>query len=292
MSSTRPSRDGRGVRHTTGGEHDRLKRAVLQPVQCWDKKWADSKNGRNLQVFKWVKSDRQVDFDDDDEDDEAEQTSAARPAGEEEAPASSTMDETAASTPAVIGEDEDEEEAANDDTKKPDSSAQKEEQHKPESPVKAKAEVALPNAGQEDKTPSTIKQTKVQQLQEEESVENDDDRPLVFTPSLETPVETEANTPQDFESMSPVPTRADEITREVEAELVVEELDRGQAEMEEEMEEKVVEQEKKNPHHPRPTANGQESTMDIDSTPASDAAGGETPSVDSAMDIDEPSKAT
>jgi len=34
MTSTRP-REGRGVRNTAGGEHDRLKRAVLQPVQCW-----------------------------------------------------------------------------------------------------------------------------------------------------------------------------------------------------------------------------------------------------------------
>ncbi|KAG0253074.1 hypothetical protein DFQ27_007685, partial [Actinomortierella ambigua] len=82
MSSTRPSRDGRGVRHTAGGDHDRLKRAVLQPVQCWDKRWADSKNGKNLQVFKWVKSDRQVDFDDDDDDDEVEQINASRPTGE------------------------------------------------------------------------------------------------------------------------------------------------------------------------------------------------------------------
>ncbi|KAK3808258.1 MAG: hypothetical protein J3R72DRAFT_87837 [Linnemannia gamsii] len=54
MTSTRP-REGRGVRNAAGGEHDRLKRAVLQPVQCWDKKWAESKNGKQLQVFKWVK---------------------------------------------------------------------------------------------------------------------------------------------------------------------------------------------------------------------------------------------
>ncbi|OAQ31308.1 hypothetical protein K457DRAFT_392328 [Linnemannia elongata AG-77] len=77
MTSTRP-REGRGVRNAAGGEHDRLKRAVLQPVQCWDKKWAESKNGKQLQVFKWVKSDRQVDFDDDDDDEEIEQAPIPR----------------------------------------------------------------------------------------------------------------------------------------------------------------------------------------------------------------------
>ncbi|KAG0277124.1 hypothetical protein BGZ97_009956, partial [Linnemannia gamsii] len=77
MTSTRP-REGRGIRNAAGGEHDRLKRAVLQPVQCWDKKWAESKNGKQLQVFKWVKSDRQVDFDDDDDDEEVEQAPIPR----------------------------------------------------------------------------------------------------------------------------------------------------------------------------------------------------------------------
>ncbi|RUS22018.1 hypothetical protein BC937DRAFT_90649 [Endogone sp. FLAS-F59071] len=54
MTSTRPGRQERGVRYAAN-DQDRLKRALPQPVQPWDKKWAALKNGRHLQVFKWVK---------------------------------------------------------------------------------------------------------------------------------------------------------------------------------------------------------------------------------------------
>ncbi|KAL1918356.1 uncharacterized protein VTP21DRAFT_3016 [Calcarisporiella thermophila] len=66
MSSTRPSREDRNFRYASS-ENERLKRALLQPVQAWEKKWTASKNGKNFQVFKWVKSDRQLSFDDEEE---------------------------------------------------------------------------------------------------------------------------------------------------------------------------------------------------------------------------------
>ncbi|KAG0279618.1 hypothetical protein BGZ96_001893 [Linnemannia gamsii] len=245
MTSTRP-REGRGVRNAAGGEHDRLKRAVLQPVQCWDKKWAESKNGKQLQVFKWVKSDRQVDFDDDDDDEEIEQAPIPRQVEEEVGtpiPALPTLqdaDDTTASTPAQTGEDDDEDDA------------------------RPSISVSLTMAGS-----STHPETLAQKLIREEtkginnsggstggSIEDDDEddtdssRPLVFTPSLETPVETQANTPQDFESMSPAPMMmdSDDFKREAEVDLVVKGLDQGQAEMEEEMEEKLVVKEKEQHH--------------------------------------------
>lgn len=87
--------------------------------------------------------------------------------------------------------------------------------------------------------------------EDDDEDDTDSNRPLVFTPSLETPVETQANTPQDFESMSPAPMMmdSDDLKREVEVDLVVKGLDQGQAEMEEEMEEKLVVKEKEQHHH-------------------------------------------
>ncbi|KAG0234910.1 hypothetical protein BGX31_004419 [Mortierella sp. GBA43] len=237
MTSTRP-REGRGIRHAAGGEHDRLKRAVLQPVQCWDKRWTESKNGRQLQVFKWV---RQVDFDDDDDDDEVEQVSAPRPAEEEvgtPAPALPTLqdpDDTTASTPAQTVEDDEEDDA--------------------EGPVKSSAHPLAQSYSAGDRRPSltsrpdiTIRKASRDDSNAPQDIEGGDDdeddtdsnRPLVFTPSLETPVDTQANTPQDFESMSPAPVEMDELKREARVEMVVQGLDQGQAEMEDEMENNVV----------------------------------------------------
>ncbi|KAF9897653.1 hypothetical protein BX616_005200 [Lobosporangium transversale] len=276
MTSTRP-REGRSVRNAVGGEHDRLKRAVLQPVQCWDKKWTESKNGKGLQVFKWVKcffifsssiADRQVDFDEEDDDDEIEQIPAPRPAEEIEevgtpAPALPTLqdvDDTTVSTPAQTGEEDEEDE--------------------PEGPIKPPPSHPLSQSYSEpDRRPSTSshpgetnapsKSTarddnmirvmpvgsgvigsrgRAHNVVDDEEDDTDSSRPLVFTPSLETPVDTQANTPQDFESMSPTPVEADEYKRDAQVELVVKSLDEGQAEMEEEMEEEEVEKEKEYEH--------------------------------------------
>ncbi|KAF9434993.1 hypothetical protein BGZ76_007080 [Entomortierella beljakovae] len=245
MTSTRP-REGRGVRQSAGGEHDRLKRAVLQPVQCWDKKWTDSKNGKQMQVFKWVRSDRQVDFDDEDDDDEIEQVPAPRQVEETEEvgtpiPPLPTLqelqdaDDTTASTPAQTGEDDDDDD---DNDPPPKTSTHPLAQSYSESDRRLSApEIASQKSTRNDK--------KVIQEDRDGDDEEDTDssRPLVFTPSLETPVETQANTPQDFESMSPVPVAIDEFKREAEVEMVVKGLDEGQAEMEEEMEEVEVEKE-------------------------------------------------
>ncbi|KAG0374054.1 hypothetical protein BGX24_010894 [Mortierella sp. AD032] len=289
MTSTRP-REGRGVRNAAGGEHDRLKRAVLQPVQCWDKKWAESKNGKQLQVFKWVKSDRQVEFDDEDEDEEIEQAPIPRQIEEEVGtpiPALPTLqdaDDTNASTPAQTGEDDDEDDIVStttintmNTTKAP-----------PSNPPAHISDSTSPTLSKTEKRPSlsassstlagssSHPETLAQKLIREEtkglnnnsnnttamstttagSTEDDDEddtdssRPLVFTPSLETPVETQANTPQDFESMSPAPMMmdSDDLKREADVELVVKGLDEGQAEMEEEMEEKLVVKEQHHQH--------------------------------------------
>ncbi|KAF9171338.1 hypothetical protein BGX20_007762 [Mortierella sp. AD010] len=267
MTSTRP-REGRGVRHTAGGEHDRLKRAVLQPVQCWDKKWTDSKNGKQLQVFKWVKSDRQVDFDDDDDDEEIEQAPVPHQAEEIEevgtpAPALPTLqdaDDTTASTPMQTGEEDDEDDG--DGPPKtgshPLSQSYSEADRRPSS--SGRLEIMSQTSGRHDK--------KI--IQEDRDGDDEDDtdssRPLVFTPSLETPIETQANTPQDFESMSPAPVEIDELKREAQVEMVVKGLDEGQAEMEEEMEEVVV----KEKEHAHPASNGidEAQSVAVDSTRA------------------------
>ncbi|CAO3568575.1 unnamed protein product [Mortierella alpina] len=246
MTSTRP-REGRGIRHTAGGEHDRLKRAVLQPVQCWDKKWTESKNGKQLLVYKWVKSDRQVELDDDDDEEEMEQAPAPRQTEEEvgtPAPALPTLqdaDDTTASTPAQTGEDDDEDEA--DVVTKPSS-------HPPSHPEHEKR--TLTAMRPESATQKLIREESRGLRSSRDGDDDEDDtesnRPLVFTPSLETPIETQANTPQDFESMSPAPVEIDsDLKREVVVDMVVKGLDEGQAEMEEAMEEVVV-KEKEHPH--------------------------------------------
>lgn len=285
MTSTRP-REGRGVRNAAGGEHDRLKRAVLQPVQCWDKKWAESKNGKQLQVFKWVKSDRQVDFDDDDDDEEIEQAPIPRQIEEEVGtpiPALPTLqdaDDTGASTPAQTGEDDDEDDAVSTTTTNTTttninktSTSNPPATHTSTSPTLSKTEkrpsisVSSTLAGSSSSHPETLAQKLIREetkglansggsttggsTEDDDEDDTDSSRPLVFTPSLETPVETQANTPQDFESMSPAPMMmdSDDLKREAEVDLVVKGLDQGQAEMEEEMEEKLVVKEKEQHHH-------------------------------------------
>ncbi|KAG9067728.1 hypothetical protein KI688_011315 [Linnemannia hyalina] len=284
MTSTRP-REGRGVRNAAGGEHDRLKRAVLQPVQCWDKKWAESKNGKQLQVFKWVKSDRQVDFDDDEDDEEIEQAPIPRQVEEEVGtpiPALPTLqdaDDTGASTPAQTGEDDDEDDAVSTttnttttNTNKP-STSNPPATHTSTSPTLSKTErrpsisVSSTLTGSGSSHPETLARKLIREetrglnnsggsttggsIEDDDEDDTDSSRPLVFTPSLETPVETQANTPQDFESMSPAPMMmdSDEFKRGAEVDLVVKGLDQGQAEMEEEMEEKLVVKEKEQHHH-------------------------------------------
>ncbi|KAF8933659.1 hypothetical protein BGZ58_006199 [Dissophora ornata] len=260
MTSTRP-REGRGVRHAAGGEHDRLKRAVLQPVQCWDKKWTESKNGKQLQVFKWVKSDRQVDFDDEDEDDEIEQVPAPRLAEEEvgtPAPTLPTLqdaDDTTVSTPAQTGE-EDEDDDVDILPKSgthPLSQSFSQSDRRPS--LSAHTESASQKSTRDDK-----KALRGGRDGDDDEEDTDSNRPLVFTPSLETPVETQANTPQDFESMSPAPVEVDDLKHEVQVEMVVKGLDEGQAEMEDEMEEVVV----KEKEHPHPVTERDEATQGMD----------------------------
>ncbi|KAG0259210.1 hypothetical protein BG011_002800 [Mortierella polycephala] len=302
MTSTRP-REGRGVRHAAGGDHDRLKRAVLQPVQCWDKKWTESKNGKQLKVFKWVKckgisnTDRQVDFDDDDEDEEIEQAPAPRQTEEEvgtPAPALPTLqdaDDTTPSTPAQTGEEDDEEDT---DNQAKSVSTQPYNEIEKRAPSTTHPEKAAKEAtGVRSKAPQSDRDG-------DDDEDTDSGRPLVFTPSLETPIETQANTPQDFESMSPAPIENDELNREAEVELVVKGLDEGQAEMEEEMEEVVV---KEKEHLQPPTddsanpktedqalqsmdAENKESTI---GGPTSDSVAGSSSVVDeNRMDVDPP----
>ncbi|KAG0056192.1 hypothetical protein BGZ83_006101 [Gryganskiella cystojenkinii] len=255
MSSTRP-REGRGIRNNAGGDHDRLKRAVLQPVQCWDKKWAESKNGKGLQVFKWVKSERQVDFDDDEEDEEIEQAPVPRLEVGTPTPALPTLqdaDETNASTPMPAGEDDDDEDQA--------ASSQSFAEHEKKGSTSHSSVIKPASA-----------------IRPRPDLVDDDDADssrLVFTPSLETPVETQANTPQDFESLSPAPVELDDLKREAQVELVVKGLDEGQAEMEEEMEDVVV----KEKEHAHP-GNEDRTNLEVNSTvaPADDN--------DNSMDVD------
>ncbi|CAO3686521.1 unnamed protein product [Rhizopus microsporus] len=48
-------------------DNDRLLRALSQPVQAWDKKWALHLNSKTFQTYKWVKSERQIEFEQDEE---------------------------------------------------------------------------------------------------------------------------------------------------------------------------------------------------------------------------------
>ncbi|CAG8492260.1 16591_t:CDS:2 [Cetraspora pellucida] len=66
MSTNRPSRH-HGFRGYAA-DHDRLKRALLQPVQSWVKKWQYPANGgKNFEILKWTKSDKKLTFNDADE---------------------------------------------------------------------------------------------------------------------------------------------------------------------------------------------------------------------------------
>jgi len=65
MSANRPSRH-HGFRNHTAADQDRLKRALLQPVQAWEKKWIWS-SPKHIKIKKWMKSDRKLTFNDDDE---------------------------------------------------------------------------------------------------------------------------------------------------------------------------------------------------------------------------------
>ncbi|EPB83562.1 hypothetical protein HMPREF1544_09664 [Mucor circinelloides 1006PhL] len=51
-------------------DNDRLIRALSQPVQAWEKKWTPQSNSKTLQTFKWVKSDKVIEFEQDEESDE------------------------------------------------------------------------------------------------------------------------------------------------------------------------------------------------------------------------------
>ncbi|KAG0318771.1 hypothetical protein BGZ99_005463 [Dissophora globulifera] len=251
---------------------------------------------RGLYSSLYSAADRQVEFDDEDEDEEVEQIPAPRQTEEEAgtpAPSLPTLqdaDDTSASTPMNAGEDDEE-----DDTDVlPKSSTHPLAQsfsHSDRRPSLSSSYV--------DNNPlSSIKDghaaLQADRDGDDEEEDTDSNRPLVFTPSLETPIETQANTPQDFESMSPAPAEVDDLKREVQVELVVKGLDEGQAEMEEEMEEVVVKE--KEHSHPGSDDSDPIQSMDVESkgVPALDSeAVSSTPLLDvatvedsSSMEID------
>ncbi|KAF9113698.1 hypothetical protein BGX27_000969 [Mortierella sp. AM989] len=240
-------------------------------------------------------ADRQVDFDDDDEDEEIEQVPAPRQTEETEevgtpAPALPTLqdaDDTTASTPAQTGEDDDEDdgEGLPKPGSHPLSQSFSEADRRPSSSIHS--EITSQKLARGDK--------KVIHEDHDGDDEEDTDssRPLVFTPSLETPIETQANTPQDFESMSPAPVEIDDLKREAQVEMVVKGLDQGQAEMEEEMEEVVVKE--KEYAHPAADANEGIHNMSVDNRRVASEATGSDPSPslskinardDNSMDMD------
>ncbi|KAI8636549.1 hypothetical protein BD408DRAFT_425932 [Parasitella parasitica] len=51
-------------------DNDRLLRALSQPVQAWEKKWTPQANSKTFHTFKWVKSDKVIEFEQDEESDE------------------------------------------------------------------------------------------------------------------------------------------------------------------------------------------------------------------------------
>ncbi|KAI8091050.1 uncharacterized protein B0P05DRAFT_528555 [Gilbertella persicaria] len=51
-------------------DNDRLLRALSQPVQAWDKQWAPLSTSKTLQTYKWVKSERAIQFEPDEESEE------------------------------------------------------------------------------------------------------------------------------------------------------------------------------------------------------------------------------
>ncbi|KAI8988937.1 hypothetical protein BDB01DRAFT_895656 [Pilobolus umbonatus] len=59
-------------------DNDRLLRALSQPVQAWDKKWTQSANSKTLQQYKWVRSDRVIEFEEDESEEEVETAEQTR----------------------------------------------------------------------------------------------------------------------------------------------------------------------------------------------------------------------
>ncbi|KAG0212269.1 hypothetical protein BGX28_006622 [Mortierella sp. GBA30] len=197
-------------------------------------------------IFCLSTADRQVDFDDDDEEEEMEQVPVPRQMEEEvgtPVPALPTLqdaDDTTASTPVQTGEDDYEDE--NDVPSKGILHPPMHSESDKRAAIAARSESATQKIIRDE-----AKASRNSRDGDDDEDDTDSNRPLVFTPSLETPIETQANTPQDFESMSPAPAENDDLKREVEVEMVVKGLDEGQAEMEEEMEEVVV-KEKEHSH--------------------------------------------
>ncbi|KAI8370575.1 uncharacterized protein BYT42DRAFT_582911 [Radiomyces spectabilis] len=77
-------------------ENNRLLRALSQPTQAWEKKWAPTTRFENIQTYKWVKSDRTIVYDDDDDDgDNVSMTETEKEASA--TPAQSTSSATASS---------------------------------------------------------------------------------------------------------------------------------------------------------------------------------------------------
>lgn len=171
-------------------------------------------------------------------------------------------DDTSASTPVQIGDDDDEDDSEIGKDSKPTTTT-----HHHSTTEKSSV---LPTVMTTSSSPIKAREDSPKTQDADDDDDTDSSRPLVFTPSLETPVETQANTPQDFESMSPAPDVDDDLKREVQVDLVVKGLDEGQAEMEEEMEEVVV-KEKEHEHE----------TMDVETISSEKVE-------DSQMDIDPP----
>ncbi|KAI9314405.1 hypothetical protein BX666DRAFT_2123167 [Dichotomocladium elegans] len=57
-------------RKYNSSDNDRLARALSQPVQAWEKKWAPLSRAKNVNTYKWVKSDKPIVFEDEEEEEE------------------------------------------------------------------------------------------------------------------------------------------------------------------------------------------------------------------------------
>lgn len=195
------------------------------------------------------------------------------------APALPTLqdaDDTTASTPAQTGEDDEEDDTEgviNKSTAHPLAQSYSAADRRPS--LTAHPDITIRKSSRDD--------SKAPQEDPEGGDDDEDDtdssRPLVFTPSLETPVDTQANTPQDFESMSPAPVEMDELKREAQVEMVAQSLDQGQAEMEDEMEGDVV----KDIEHGHPAADGSNDFVSRNTTGAAISADSSEASSSSAL---------
>ncbi|KAG2200728.1 hypothetical protein INT47_002772 [Mucor saturninus] len=72
-------------------DNDRLLRALSQPVQAWDKKWTPHSNSKTLQTYKWVKSERTIEYEQDEESEEEPEPMETEPSLET-APVETTTD--------------------------------------------------------------------------------------------------------------------------------------------------------------------------------------------------------